>query len=381
MKRTSMARKKNTSKAILSKADKMRQNIRDRKKMEAIANTSKDDFLWVPTGSILFNLAASDKWNGGYKTGTMVNIIGDSSAGKSIMVLSGMAMAANMPIFKDYDLFYDDAEFANSFDMPKLFGQRFTNRLKSPYKDQTDASISIEQFSDIIHTKLDAGKPFIYCLDSFDAIDSDDEIKKEANNRKFRIAGTLSKVKGSFQATKQKKASQIFRQICSKLKKSNSLLIIVSQTRDNLNALSFETKYRAGGKALKFYASIEAWLAGGAALTKTVNAVKHKIGVNSFSKISKNKYTGKYKTATFPIYYDYGIDDITACIDFILSNDWWGMKKQTIIASELELECTKAKLITQIEEAGKEQLLFETAQACWDSIEDALKLGRKSKYA
>ena len=375
MKRSSMARKSNGT-----KADKMRQNIRTRKTIEKQSTKKNADCLWVPSGSIMFNLAVSDKWNGGYKTGSMVNIIGDSSAGKSIMVLSGMAMAANMPQFKDYDLFYDDAEFANSFNMPKLFGQTFTDRLQSPYKDKDDASISIEQFSDSIHTKLDAGKPFIYCLDSFDAIDSDAELKKESQNREFRKAGHFSKVKGSFQATKQKKASQIFRQICSKLKKTDSLLIIVSQTRDNLNAMSFETKYRAGGRALKFYASIEAWLAGGAPITKTINKVTHRTGVHSFGKISKNKYTGKYKTTSFPIYYDYGIDDIAACIDFILANDYWEMKKQTILASDLNMECTKAKLIVEIESQNMEELLFKAAQACWDGIEDSLKLGRKSKY-
>ena len=209
MQRKPMIRKTN------SKADAMRQNVRNRKVKQKAADkkNTNNSSIWVPSGSVLFNLATSDKWNGGYKTGTMVNLIGDSSAGKSIMVLSGMAQASNMTQFKDYDLFYDDAEFANSFNMPKLFGQTFTDRLKSPYDDKDDASISIEQFSDTIHTKLDAGKPFIYCLDSFDAIDSDDEIKKEAKNREYRIKGTFSKVKGSFQATKQKKASQIFRQI------------------------------------------------------------------------------------------------------------------------------------------------------------------------
>ena len=368
-----------------SKGDKLRQQVKNKIKEEK--KEKKEKHLWVPSGSVLFNLACSDRWYGSYKTGTMVNIVGDSSSGKSIMTLSGMAAAANMPEFADYRFIYDDAEFADSFDHEKLFGSVFANKVESPAKDKKGNpknSTTIEQFYDYVMDAIDKKIPFIYCLDSFDAIDADDEIKKELQNREHRKKGNLSKIKGSFQATKQKKASQLFRLICSKLPKTNSLLLIISQTRDNLSAMSFATKYRAGGKALKFYASIEAWLAYKKAIPKTVNGKVHKIGVDTIAKIEKNKYTGKRKEANFPIYHDYGIDDISSCIDFLIQNDYWEMDKTKIIVPEFDICLPKKKLINFIEEKGKhkkrQRILFESTQKCWDEIEDALKLKRRSKF-
>ena len=367
MKRTLI--KKTKSKEL---KDQIKKSIKNK-------NEKESDFLWVPSGSIMFNLACSDHWYGAYKTGTMVNIIGDSSSGKSIMTLSGMAAAANDPKFDDYRLIYDDSEYADSFDHVKLFGSKFANKIEAPGKNG-QMSTTIEQFYDHVMDAIEDGRPFIYCQDSFDSIDADAEIKKELENREHRQKGNLSKIKGSFQATKQKKASQFFRQITSKLNKTKSLLIIISQTRDNLNAMSFETKYRAGGRALKFYASIEAWLAYKSPETKTVNGKKHTIGVNTLGKITKNKYTGKRKEAAFPIYTDYGIDDISSCIDFLIDNDYWELDKKTILAKELDIECTKKKLIDFIEENQKQKVLFKCTQNCWNGIEDALKLNRKSKY-
>jgi RecA/RadA recombinase len=354
----------------------LRNQIKRKNKADAEPQEKEKD-IWFPGGSALFNLACSDRHYGAYKAGTMINIVGDSSSGKSILVLSGMAAVANNPKFDDYRLIYDDAEFADSFDHKKLFGTKFKDRVEAPGET---ASTTIEQFFDHIMDAVDAGKPFIYCLDSFDAIDADDEIKKEYDNREHRKAGNLSKIKGSFQATKQKKASQMFRQICGKLKETKSLLIIISQTRDNLSGMGFSTKYRAGGKALKFYASIEAWLANKGSIKKTYQGNTHKIGVQSIIKIEKNKFTGKRKEAEISIYHDYGVDDIEACIEYLIKNKFWVQKGNTIHAEGLHVEMTKNKLIQFIEEKGKERVLFSLTQQCWKETEEALKLNRKEKF-
>ena len=65
--------------------------------------------LLVPSGSVMFNLSCSDHYTGAYIPGTMINIVGDSSAGKSFLVLSGLAECANNSLFDDYNLIYDDA--------------------------------------------------------------------------------------------------------------------------------------------------------------------------------------------------------------------------------------------------------------------------------
>lgn len=337
--------------------------------------------IWIPSGSVMFNIRCSGRYDGAYKGGSMANIIGDSSSGKSIKVLSGLAWVSIMPKFDHYRLIYDDAEFADSFDHKKLFGKKLANRLEAPTKTG-EMSTTIENFYDYVMDACDLGIPFIYVLDSFDAIDSDVEIEKELKNREHRKSGELSKIKGTFGATKQKKASQLFRHIVSRLKETDSLLIIISQTRDNLKAMSFVKEYRSGGRALKFYASIEAWLTHIGAIPKTINKIKYSIGVETRAKITKNKYTGKKSECDFPIYPDYGIDDVTSCINFLVKVKHWKKTKGTINCKELKIKASMKKIIQFIEKKKKkrEVIVFKAAAKAAKIIEAKLSLGRLPKY-
>jgi len=351
--------------------------------------------LWIPSGSVMYNLACSDRWYGAYKAGTMVNTIGNSSSGKSIKALSGMAEAFylgesglwlkdKMPDFSDYDFIYDDAEYANAFNMVKLFGKGFADAIQSPNEEEPEKfSTTIEEFEDNIYTRFETGKPFIYCLDSFDALDAEVEKDKAADNRKKRKEG--KETKGSFAAGKQKYASSLLRRICSELEKTGSFLNIISQTRDNMDPMSRKKQTRSGGRALKFYASIEGWLTYVGAINKTINGKPYKTGVKTRAKIEKNKYTGKNREVDFPIFYDYGVDDITECVEFLVQNKYWAKPKSKIDAIELDMECSLPKIIANIDNAGskKKELkrkLFQATQTCWNEIEEKLKLDRSGRF-
>jgi RecA/RadA recombinase len=378
-------RKKKDSK--FTRSEKSAKSLRKQKR-RASKKEKEQPGLWIPSGSIMMNLACSDRWYGGYKAGTMVNTVGDSGSGKSFLGLSGLAEAFYMgksgrwkdypmPDLSQYRLIYDDSEYANSFNMVKLFGQEFVDVLEGPDPDDsTKFSTTIEEFEINIWNAIEDGRPFIYLQDSFDAIDSEDEKEKSKDNREKRKKG--EKTKGSYQATKQKTASRMFREITNELAKTKSVLNIISQTRDNLSGMGFQTKYRAGGKALKFFSSIESWVTYIGSIKKVVNGNKFEIGVNTRVKFGKNKYTGKRREPDFVIYYDYGIDDIGSCIDFLLKNGYWKKKKQTIVAPELSIKKTKPEMIKRIER--KENLkikLFESTQKCWNKIEESLKLDRR----
>jgi len=374
-------RKKDTKSAVY---------LRKQKRL-ASKKEKKESGLWLPSGSILLNLACSDRWYGGYKAGTMVNTVGDSGSGKTFLCLSMLAEAFYMGksgLYKDYAmpdlpkyrLIFDDSEFANSFNMVKLFGPEFAKALEGPDPDDpTKFSTTIEEFEINLWNALEDGRPFIYLQDSFDAIDSEVEKAKSSDNRDKRKKG--QEAKGTFAATKQKTASRLFREITNELSKTKSFLNIISQTRDNLSVMGFQTKYRAGGKALKFFSSIESWLTYTGSIKKDVRGKKYEIGVNARVKFGKNKYTGKRREPEFSIYYDYGIDDIGSCVEFLTKNNHWPKKKQTIVAKGLGIEGTKPKLIERIEKKSTLKLkLFEQTQQCWNDIEESLKLDRGRKF-
>jgi RecA/RadA recombinase len=372
------------------KKEQSANSLRKQKRLAA-KKEIKEPGLWIPSGAIMMNLACSDRWYGGYKAGTMVNTVGDSGSGKSFLGLSGLAEVFYMgkygtwkdypmPDLSKYRLIYDDSEYANSFNMKKLFGPEFVKALEGPDpNDPTKFSTTIEEFEVNIWNAIEDGRPFIYLQDSFDAIDSEDEKEKSKDNRAKRKKG--EKTKGSYQATKQKTASRMFREITNELAKTKSVLNIISQTRDNLSGMGYQTKYRAGGKALKFFSSIESWITYTGSIKKVVNNNKFEIGVNTKVKFGKNKYTGKRREPEFIIYYDFGIDDIGSCIDFLVKNNFWKKKKQTIIANGLGIEGNKQKLILRIMKKQSRKIkLYQETQKCWNKIEDTLKLDWGSKF-
>lgn len=332
----------------------------------------------IPTGCSLLNCMLADNAFGGYRKGTIVNLIGDSSAGKSILADTTFAAVNNTPGFEEYEFIHDDAEAGASFDMEKLFGKTTAKRIKAPAYDNEGNPIvsdTIEDFHMHVREKLDSNKPFIYVLDSFDAVDADADRDKIDTALKNRREG--KDTSGSYGTAKSRKVSDILRNIRLKIKKTNSLLVIVSQVRDNLNAGHFgSTKTRSGGKALKHYSWHEIWLY----LGKRIKSKERVVGVESMPKLGKNRQTGKIRDGIFPIYYDLGVDDVGANIDFLLKEGYWKKKKQTIVAEEFEFEGTKQKLIDYIESNNFEVVLQRCVQNCWDDIEESLKLNRKKRF-
>jgi RecA/RadA recombinase len=352
----------------------------------------------VPTGSTMLNLACSDRVDKAFSVGRMANIIGDSSTGKTLLCLSILAEMAMRPEFDEYRFIFDDVECANEFNIVDLFGQKVADRLEPAAVDkdgEEDPSDCIENFHFNIINALDHPKPFIYILDSMDALDALADRKKLKESKtvhdKYKKAmekGTekeqkqakkaLEDLKGSYGAAKARINSQILRNICKRLKKTKSVLIIVSQTRDVISAMSFAEKTRSGGRALKFYAFHEMWLA----YVEPIRKNKIEIGAHIKIKLSKNKVTGKKRIVEIPIYPEIGIDDIRSQIDFIVSQGVWKTKKQRIVAiiDGKEITKTPLALTKHIEDNNLEEALKEETQLAWDMREESLKLNRKRKY-
>ena len=104
------------------------------------------------------------------------------------------------------------------------------------------------------------------------------------------------------------------------------------------------------------------------------------IGNKVKAKITKNKLTGKVREVEFPIFYDYGVDDIRSCIEWMVKENFWVKKKLTINAPELNIEGTADKIIKQIEDRGLERKLKRAVGNAWKNVEDTLLLNRKPKY-
>jgi RecA/RadA recombinase len=123
--------------------------------------------------------------------------------------------------------------------------------------------------------------------------------------------------KGSFGAAKAKKMSEMFRKITRKQEQANVLLFIVSQVRDNIDAMFDEKHKRSGGKALDFYASQVFWLAHTGILKRTINKVERPYGIELRAKIKKNKVGMPFRECDFTFEFGFGINDLLASVEWL----------------------------------------------------------------
>ena len=239
---------------------------------------------YISTGSTLLNLALTDHPEHGYPLGNMVNLIGDSSAGKTVLALTAGAELSVTPAFDDYRIIFDDVEEAAAFDYDYLFGSELARRIESPAVDSEGEPVNsstVEDFQDHVLAALDDGRPFIYFVDSLDALTSEAEEAKAQADAEARAKGV--ECKGTYGMEKAKALKRILRLTSRRLKQTASTVVIISQTIDEVDPMKsrFSKKTRAGGNALRFFAVQEIWLK----LKKKLKAKDRIIGAETEARV------------------------------------------------------------------------------------------------
>lgn len=338
----------------------------------------------VSTGSTLLNLACTHNPLGGFPKGKYIWLVGDSTSGKTFLSMTCFAEALSNPEFEHYRLIYDNVEDGMNIDLENLFNQKVAEKVEPPKRTPDGAeehSFSIEEFYYNLDDALNYARvndaPFIYVLDSMDGLSSEAEVEKFEETKDAHRKGRQTT--GSFGDGKAKKNSAGLRKILKGLRETGSILIIISQTRDNLG-YGPAGKTSSGGRALKFYATLEIWSKVIGKIKKTVKGKPRTIGVNIELELKKNRPVGKLHKAKMDIYPSYGIDDIGSCIDYLVEEKWWKKSGQTITADEFDMKCTREKLIRHIEDNGLYRKLQIITGRCWMEILEASNPKRKKRY-
>jgi RecA/RadA recombinase len=320
----------------------------------------------LPSGSTLLNLALSDMPFGGWAKGSLANIVGDSHAGKTMLAWTLFAEVVKCNSLNDYEPIYDEPEASLRINLNRMFGGKLIQRVHIAEIGK-DLSSTIEDFASNIKGYIKNGTQFIYVLDSFDALTSKAEEKST----------TIGE--GTYGTEKAKLGGSILRQIMRDLRNTDSWLGIISQTRQKIGITFGSKKTRSGGDALRFNSTHEVWMH----IKEHIKSKNREIGVKVVVQVKKNKLTGKRREVSFPIYYDYGIDDIGSCIDFLLEEGFWRQKAKGV--SKIETggdfkDMTKDKLIEYIEGDNLESQLSEIVGQCWAKIEKDILTKRKPRY-
>jgi hypothetical protein len=290
------------------------------------------------------------------------------------------AEAANDSFFKDYHLIYDDVEGGNLFAIEQLFGEATADRIEPPEEDEDGEPVysrTVEDFYFHLDDWVKSGEPFIYVLDSQDGLGSSQEDEhfdkvKRSRDKDTEVAGTYGDGKAKFHSSN-------LRRVLSDLDRTQSILIVINQTRDNIG-FGFKPKTRSGGRALEFYACCTLWTSVKKHLKKMVKGKNRTIGVHVRIAVDKNRIMGRSHKIEIPIYPDYGIDDVGSCISFLLEEGHWTKRGPSIHVPEWEWKGREAELITFIEEEDKEKELRELVGNVWKEIIDASNPNRKKRY-
>lgn len=278
--------------------------------------------IWLSFGCTLVDIITGGGEGLGTTTGTIINLIAPESAGKTL--IANEVIAANFHKYKKKLKWnYDDKERGNNFDTEKLY------KMKIIPDDKKDVytSKTVEQWdvntNKFLKKKVSDNDIGIYVLDSLDGLS--DEEKEERSEKRYKQGEKGEQIKddGTYGTKTPKFLSQeFFRTKGDAFSNKNSILIIISQVRENFGATGpFAKKYkRSAGKALDHWAGIIIWFA---VVTKIIKKGRT-IGAIIEAKLTKSRHPRPFRKCRFIIYFEYGIDDIGSNLNYLYS--CWGEK-------------------------------------------------------
>jgi recA bacterial DNA recombination protein len=347
-----------------------------------IKETSIPSEDFCTSGITGMDLAISGRIGQGIAKGVFYFFIGDSSSGKTVIAITILDEVANDPKFDEYEIVFYPIEDGALMDLRKFFSKALRRRISTAdggtWKERK-APQTVSEFYDLALEQVSKGPCIIVC-DSMDALETKEEKALEEENARRRKKGL--KEKQSYGLTKPKQNSARLRVLKNEIKKNGSILIIISQTRQNINPrmAMFEPRTRSGGDALKFYCRFEMWLSRKKKLFEKIGDKKIRIGQITKMNVTKNHISGWEGEIEVPIYRKVGVDDLGGMIDYLTEWGHWKVSKGLINAVEFDVKKKREDLAAYIEWNDEYPKLQSIVARYWKEIEDSVAIRRKKRH-
>lgn len=235
------------------------------------------------TGSLALDLALGA---GGVPKGRIIEIYGAESGGKTTIALH---MVAEVQKVGGVAAFID-AEHA----LDPSYARKIGVNIDDLYVSQPDSG---EQALEITETMVRSGAVDIVIVDSVAALTPKAEIDGEMGDSHVGLQARLM--------------SQALRKLTGAISNTKCTVVFINQLREKVGIMFGNPETTAGGRALKFYASVRLDVRRTETVKKEGQAVSNRVKI----KVVKNKIAPPFKEAITEIVFGQGIDSRGEIVD------------------------------------------------------------------